>query len=104
METTTKILENLFIGTGEVKNMRFLQLYASKKVYMYLVGYQPAHYEVFERKNAPMCIDFENMIYSETEMKEYYPKSKDFGVWAWTFTNKDKALKKFKELSGQTQN
>ena len=32
------------------------------------------------------------------EFKERYPKAKDFGVWAWTLMDKDKAISKLNNL------
>lgn len=89
-----------FIGTGEVKGMMFNQVFASKERYIYEVKQEDTptpHYEVFDRKTTPICIDFENRVYSETEHKEVYPKSKDFGVWAWTFNNLQTAKDKLNE-------
>lgn len=40
-------------------------------------------YEVFKRKLTPICIDFEKRVFSETDFKVRYPKTNDFGVWAW---------------------
>jgi hypothetical protein len=40
-------LEKEFTGKGEVKNMRFLQLYSDEKALVYKVGISNYHYEVF---------------------------------------------------------
>ncbi len=95
----TDYLEKSFIGVGEVGNMQFLQLYKSEKAYIYRVGIDNYHFEVFERKTVPICIDFEKKIYSETEFKEIYPNSKNFGIWAWTFNDLDKAIEKFNNIA-----
>ena len=94
------LLEKEFAGIGEVKGFEFTQINERTQAYWYKVTdeQQNVHYEVFKRKNTPVCIDFENRIYSDTEFKEIYPKSKDFGVWAWTYKNYKDALNKFKEL------
>lgn len=94
-------IEKEFIGTGEVKNMRFLRLYDSKQAYLYRVGVSNYHYEVFERKNAPVCVDYQNRIYSETDFMEIYPKKEHFGIWAWTCTDLSKAIEKFNRISGK---
>jgi hypothetical protein len=99
MKNKINLLDKEFTGKGEVLNMRFLQLYMSEKAYIYQVADKHPHYEVFERKTTPLCIDFKNKIYSETEFKEYYPNSKSFGVWAWTFNDLNKAIEKFNEIS-----
>lgn len=80
-------LENQIIGTGDVKGFIFTQKKKSKQGYVYEVDDNDdnKHYEVFKKKEVALCIDFAKHIYSETDTKEVYPKSKDFGVWAWTF-------------------
>ena len=37
-------------------------------------------------------------IFSETEFKEIYPKTKDFGIWAWCTTNEQKAIQRFEAI------
>jgi hypothetical protein len=87
-------LEKQFIGTGDVKGHVFTQV-ENNKGFIYKVEYDDTeHYEVFLRKTTPICLDFEKKIYSETEFKERYPKSKDFGVWAWCCKNIKNAYKR----------
>ena len=88
-------LENTFTGKGEVKDFNFVQLDFLKDIYIYKVG---NHFEVFKAKIVPICIDFENRIYSETDFKHVYPKSKDFGVTAWTYKELKSAKKMFNYL------
>lgn len=101
-------LAKCFTGTGEVKDFKFIQLKESDFAYIYQVitGDEIFHYEVFKRKKVNICTKFdpENKIYeySETEFKEIYPKSEDFGVWGWTFKNFNKALEKFNTLGNDT--
>lgn len=94
------LLEKNFFGTGEVKGFEFNQIRVCTLAYLYEVKSNDGniHFEVFKRKNAPVCIDFENRIYSETDFKEIYPKSNDFGAWAWTFETYFKALQKFNSI------
>jgi len=98
MDITT--IENQFRGSGEVKGFEFIKIASVHGGYCYEVVTSEGniHYEVFRAKNVPLCVDFENRIYSETEFKEIYPKSKDFGVWAWTYSSKEKALAKLATL------
>ena len=78
-------LELQFTGKGEVKGFNFQQVYKNEKGYVYKVHSQESEYfEAFLRKSTALCINFEKREYSQTEFKEIYPKSKDFGVWAWT--------------------
>jgi len=95
-------LEKEFIGKGEVSESKFIQIFDSVHGYIYEVKQLDVHtplFEVFKRKNTPICIDFENRVYSDTEFKEIYPKSKDFGVWAWTCNNIEDAKLKFDSLN-----
>jgi hypothetical protein len=93
------VLEKEFLGTGEVAGMRFVQLQFNDKGFIYAVFDEGVrHFEVFERKTTPLCIDFEKRLYSDTEKKEMYPRAKDFGVWAWTFRSLKKAVEKFESL------
>lgn len=79
-------LERTFDGKGEVVGYRFECLDERPSGYLYEVKGENGdkHYEVFLKKSVPICLDFENRVYSETEFKEVYPKAKDFGVWAWS--------------------
>ena len=87
-------LENTFKGTGEVKGFVFTKEYENEKGYVYKVDTgENQHFEAFYRKETPICIDFENRVYSETELKEVYPKSNDFGVWAWSVSTIDAGIK-----------
>lgn len=96
-----KELEKNFTGRGEVKDSDFNQLEASKHAFIYEID-SGTHYEVFERKTVPMLKDFENRIYSDTDFKVRYPKSKDFGIWAWCISNKQKAINKFNSINMKT--
>lgn len=88
-------LENNFIGTGEVKGFLFTKQFENEKGYVYKVEHEGSiHFEAFYRKETPICIDFANRIYSETDKKEVYPKSKDFGVWAWTVLELEKGVQR----------
>lgn len=95
-------LQKEFKGKGEVKGYIFKMLNSSPYAYIYEVSSENGtncHYEIFKRKNVPICIDFSKRIYSETETKEIYPKSKDFGVWAWTKSDLTEAEYLFDELN-----
>lgn len=96
-----KLLEKEFSGRGEVSGFEFCQIKQSVHSYVYKItdSDNKVHYEVFKRKNTPLCLDFEKKVFSDTEFKEVYPKSKDFGVWAWTFRSKFEALKRDIELN-----
>ena len=94
-------LEKEFIGTGEVSGVNFRQISSNEGAFLYSRCEDDGNvsYEVFARKLTPMCIDFDNRIYSEVDFKELYPKSKDFGVWAWSYMSLEKAEDKFQQLT-----
>jgi hypothetical protein len=86
-------LEDRIEGQGEVKGFVFTKEFENEKGYVYKVSTGDSnHFEAFYKKETPICIDFENRVYSETETKEVYPKSKDFGVWAWSVSSLEKAI------------
>ena len=95
-----KDLEDEFIGTGDVKGFKFVKLDSTDKGFLYSAdpGEGNIHYEVFVKKLLPVCIDFENRVYSDTDFKCVYPKSEDFGKWAWCIVDYNKAVEKFKSL------
>ena len=94
-------LPNEFLGTGEVSGFTFKLVGLSNAGHLYEVVSEDStpHYEVFKRRLVPICIDFNNRIYSDVDFKETYPKAKDFGIWAWTFKTLRDALDKFGELN-----
>jgi hypothetical protein len=74
-------LKDRIEGKGEVKGFLFTKQFENETGYVYKVDAgSSTHFEAFYKKEKPICIDFENRIYSETDKKEVYPKSKDFGV------------------------
>lgn len=87
-------LEDSFTGIGEVKGFEFTKVAETDIGYVYCVrtSDKSNHYEVFKKRKTPICIDFENKIYSETEFKEVYPNSKQFGISAWSVKNYETAL------------
>ena len=96
----THKLERSFDGKGEVKGDVFECVDERPSGYMFkrTSEHGDVCYEVFAKKTVPVCLDFDNRVYSDTEFKEVYPKSKDFGVWAWCFRDHDKAVKKLETL------
>lgn len=95
-------LPHKFIGTGDVKGFEFKRIKESENAYMYAVSDNGTmHYEVFYKKSYPVCIDFDNRIYSDNDTKEVYPKSKFFGKEAWCIRNINKAKDKFYSISNE---
>jgi hypothetical protein len=95
-----KELEQSFVGTGEVQKFVFNQLEKSDNAYMYSVSDgRNTYYEVFKKRSNPICVDFEKKIYSDTDTKDTYPKSNNFGVWAWSYMSRKRAMDKFNSLN-----
>lgn len=84
-----KRLPHQFKGTGEVKGYSFTKIEESKKVFIYEKESTTGNlsYEVFEKR------------INRRFLSQRYPKSHDFGVWAWEYLSFDCAFKRFNELS-----
>jgi len=85
-----KQLEKKFTGKGEVKNYNFTQLKASSSAYLYEVKClqtENKHYEVFKH------------VENERFGCVSYPRSKSFGIWAYTKSNLKDAEKLFNEMN-----
>lgn len=85
-----KLLQEEFVGRGEVRGFLFSQRAKSKYAYIYEVKCldgASSYFEVFERR--------ENKLFQQ----ESYPGSKSFGFWAWTFPTFARAYDKFEELN-----
>jgi hypothetical protein len=86
-------LQVSFTGRGQVRGFEFTQLKKTKYAYMYKLEYlNRVWYEVFKHK--------ENTQFNVVS----YPSNKAFGIWAWTTSDKNKALDVFDEidLKGET--
>jgi hypothetical protein len=82
-----KELQKTFSGKGEVKGFKFTQIKATNNGYLYEVDVDgDLHYETFKR--------VENSRFDCVS----YPTSKAFGIWAWSFTSKEKAQNKLESL------
>jgi hypothetical protein len=97
-----KAIPETFDGKGEVSGYVFERVDSNEKALIYkrtdtISG--AVSYEVFKRKTyngGTAIIGGVEVTYSP---KERYPKSKDFGVWAWCFGNEELALNKFRAIS-----
>ena len=92
METVINIkpLKTQFSGKGEVLGYMFTQLEKGSNSYLYEVRNEDnddIHYEVFKKKINTQydCIS--------------YPRSKSFGIWAWTKMSLADALELFNNLN-----
>lgn len=87
-----KQLEKTFIGKGEVKGFSFTQLKNNGKAYIYEVSDGNfKHYEVFKHKENTQfkCVS--------------YPRSKSFGIWAYSVSNLNRAIEIFEEITIQKE-
>ena len=83
-----KELKKEFLGIGEVKGYKFTQISQTSQAFIYEVSFGGGkHYEVFKRRiNSRFgCVS--------------YPSRKGFGIWAWTFTELDKAIEHLNQLN-----
>lgn len=96
-----ELLPKEFVGVGEVRGFSFSQIASTERAYVYAVttGFSTQHYEVFKRNSVPKCLDFTNRIYSETDFKESYPGSGQFGRTAFTFPSLEMAMRKMEEIT-----
>ena len=83
-----KRLPEQFSGRGEVRGYKFIHICITNRGFCYKVTQSNInpHFEVFRRKI--------NKRFS----CESYPTSKAFGIWAWTYKNRDEALNKLNLL------
>ena len=88
-------LEQTIKGKGECKGFTFEQVHEDDKGFIYqAINQTPQHYEVFLKRLTPVCIDFMERKYSDTEFRYSYPNANAFGKWAWTTHDYKKALSK----------
>ena len=95
METVKKVkpFKTQFSGKGEVRGYTFTQVEKGSDSYLYEVKNADngdIHYEVFKMKINTQydCVS--------------YPKSKSFGIWAWTKMNLEDAKVLFNKLNDIT--
>jgi hypothetical protein len=83
-----KPLPEKFAGTGEVRGYEFCLVSKTKRGFCFEVSNSGiiSHYEVFKRK-----INYRFNC-------ESYPTSKAFGIWAWTYRTKEKAIEKLMSI------
>lgn len=79
-------------GRGEIRGITLIQVKKSDKAYIYARydtnnGDRFDGYEVFKRK------------YNDRFDCESYPSSNAFGIWAWSYSKLDDAMRKFEEIS-----
>lgn len=78
-------MKEQFVGRGEVKGYLFNRITGNPRAFVYeVIGYGQKWYEVFLAK--------------VSQHGEVYPGSKSFGIWAWSYFTRDRALLKLSEL------
>ncbi|HCY76500.1 MAG TPA: hypothetical protein DHV28_11315 [Ignavibacteriales bacterium] len=91
MKEEVKRLPIEFIGKGEVKGFHFTQLIKGEKACIYeVLDETNKYYEVFRIRVFLMP--------GTKEKYESYPKANSFGLWAWTFRSKERAMLRFNEI------
>jgi len=88
-------LREQFEGIGEVRGYTFKQIERLPYAYIYEVMNDETgqiHYEVFKRKTVNKY-DFVNNKPLD-DMKVRYPKSNNFGIWAWSLFEYNSAKKR----------
>lgn len=81
----TQKLPRNFVGVGEVRGFTFDQVEDLNGFYIYKVSHEGTlAYEVVKKREVPVCLNFKERVYSKEDTKEVYPKSKDFGLYAWS--------------------
>jgi len=97
-------LEKTIKGTGEVAGFEFTQIAISNNAFTYRVNsdeVKESHYEVFERKELKESDYVMQGKAIHAEAKVRYPKSNNFGVWAWCFKSLESAMSKFKQITNE---
>jgi hypothetical protein len=86
-------LSEQFDGTGEKKGYKHTQIDCTEHAFLYELKFLDSiHYEIFKVRKTAVCVDFSKNVYSEDTFKERYPKKEDFGNWAWTTTDLQRAI------------
>lgn len=91
-------MENQFIGKGAVKGMVFSLLQETSNGFLYSVEDEGrVHYEVFKRVERPKLLDWDTKEISE-EKYPVYPRTEDFGKWAWSYSSLEKAVSRLQSF------
>ena len=108
-EAKIELLQPQFRGVGEVRGFLFNLIKRTPDLALYEVKTEDefgkvvdTHYEVIKVKKVARCIDFENKVFDQNDLKEVYPKSKDFGTTAWSSFTLCSALKRYEKLLKET--
>ena len=97
-----KTLDVEFIGKGEVKGLHFKQVLKSEKAFIYEITdfkTQNKHWEVFERRISKENEATISGVVVKYQEREIYPNSKNFGSWAWCYSDYTRAYEKYISLN-----
>lgn len=96
-----EVLPKVFDGIGQVRGVKFTQVYQDDEFYIYERYDKEIDknlYEVFYRKiSKPKRVIIGGVPISFKE-KELYPTDVSFGSWAWRCATFQDAIKKIEEL------
>lgn len=85
---------------GWNKPVHFIQLEETETAYLYkreVGGY--VDYEVFKKKTINKSARVDGKFVKLDIKRERYPSANDFGFWAWSFRDIDKAYSKMREIT-----
>jgi hypothetical protein len=97
----TELLQDEFKGVGEVSDYRFRKVFTNPAAYVFEITNADTmviHYETIRRRAVAKCLDFQEKIFSDTELVEKYPKQTKFGVEGFTYVNPEDAYQKAEVL------
>jgi hypothetical protein len=99
METTNTLPLNI-----RKNHFDYTCIKSGEKAFIYSQCYDQIngiyYYEVFRKVIRKECVFHGKLIPEHIA----FPGNEDFGVWAWSFRDKDKAEKKFNQLENELQN
>lgn len=80
--------------------VHFIQLEETENAYLYKreIGEKYVDYEVFYKKVKNKRKSVNGKIVNSGVKREAYPRANDFGFWAWSFKDINRAYKKLSEL------
>ena len=85
---------------GWSKPVHFIQLEETENAYLYKreIGEKYVDYEVFLKKVKNKRKNVNGTIVNIDEKREVYPRASDFGKWAWSFKDINRAYAKLREI------
>lgn len=97
-------LQDSFQGKAEVSDYSFTRVVSNSTGYVYEItdANNSVHYETFLRRQSKKCVSHIAGKEVTFDAKVKYPISSDFGLWAWCFSDCQKALACYGHLNDST--